>query len=141
MDGRFSREVARPRFYMFFLIAFAAAGLLLAAIGIYGVMSYTVVTRTHEFGIRIALGADRHDILRLVITTGARLTCVGATLGLAGALATTRVLSSLLYGIKPNDPLTFICVLMLLLGFALLPCYLAARRAVTVDPSIALRNE
>lgn len=126
---------------MFFLIAFAAAGLLLAAIGIYGVMSYTVVTRTHEFGIRIALGADRRDILRLVITDGASLICVGAALGLAGALATTRVLSSLLYGIKPNDPLTFICVLMLLLGFALLPCYLASRRAVTVDPSIALRNE
>ena len=141
MDASFSREVATPRFYTFLLSAFAAVGLILAAIGIYGVMSYTVVRRTHEFGIRMALGAEPGDILRLVLGAGTRLAGVGAMVGLAGAFAATRLLSALLYGVRPSDPVTLGCVLTLLVGVALLACYLAARRATKVDPIIALRTE
>jgi putative ABC transport system permease protein len=141
MDSSFAREVARPQFYTLLLGAFAAVGLILAAIGIYGVMSYTVIRRTREFGIRIAIGAEPGDILRLVLGVGARLTCVGAILGLAGAFAATRLLSSLLYGVRPADPVTLVCVLILLVGVALVACYLASRKATTVDPIIALRSE
>ena len=141
MDNVFSREVAKPRFYMSLLAAFAAVGLILAALGIYGVISYTVARRTHEFGIRMALGAQPGDIVQLVLGAGTRLIAAGAILGLAGAFVTNRLLSSLLYGIRAGDPLTFMCVLILLAGVALLACYLASRRASRLDPGTALRCE
>ncbi len=141
MDDWFSRQVAKPRFYLMLLAAFAGTGLILAAIGIYGVISYTVARRTREFGIRMALGAERRDILRLVLAVGTRLTIMGTVIGLAGATAATRLISSLLYGVRPGDPLTFACVLVLLAGVALGACYLAARKATLVDPNVALRCE
>jgi predicted permease len=139
MDAVFSHEVAKPRFYMMLLGAFAATGLILAAVGTYGVMSYTVARRRHEFGVRMALGAAPGDILRLVLGAGTLLTCTGLILGLAGALAATRLLSTSLYGVRPGDPLTLGCVLVLLAGIALLACYIAARRATTADPNMALK--
>jgi hypothetical protein len=110
MDEQFSRQVAKPRFYLVLLAAFAGTGLILAAIGIYGVMSYTVARRTRGFGIRMALGAERRDILRLVLGVGTRLTIVGTILGIAGAYATTRLIASLLYAVEPSDLLTLACV-------------------------------
>jgi putative ABC transport system permease protein len=139
MEDRFSRQVARPRFYMALLAAFGGTGLILAAIGIYGVISYTVARRTREFCIRIALGAEQRDILRIVLALGTRLTLVGTALGLAGAFAATRFLSSLLYGVKPLDSLTFACVAVLLAAVALGACYLAALRATRTDPNVSLR--
>jgi putative ABC transport system permease protein len=139
MDDWFSRQVAKPRFYLLLLTAFAAAGLILAAIGIYGVISYTVAQRTREFGIRMALGAERRDILQLVLEVGVRLIAAGAVIGIAGAAAGTQLISSLLYGVKPRDPLTMACVVVLLAGVALGACYLAARKATRTDPNVALR--
>ena len=121
--------------------AFAAAGVILAALGVYGVMSYTVVRRTHEFGIRMALGAGQKDILQLALGMGMRLTFVGTVVGLFGALAVTRLLSAMLYEVQPNDPLTFGCVSVLLYAVALLASYFPARRAAAVDPMEALRYE
>ncbi len=141
LDTIFAFEMAKSRFYLMLLGMFAAAGVILAAVGIYGVMSYSIAQRTHEFGVRIALGAERENILRLILRDGMRLTCVGAALGLAGSIALTRLLSTMLYGVRPNDPFTFGCVLVLLVGISLLPCYIAARRAAAVDPNIALRCE
>jgi putative ABC transport system permease protein len=141
MDSSFSAEVARPRFYTLLLGAFAAVGLILAAIGLYGVMAYVVARRTHEFGIRMALGAEPGDILRLVLGAGTRLSLVGAMMGLALAFSVTRLLSALLYGVQPSDPVTLGCASMLLVGVALLASYLAARRATSVDPMVALRSE
>jgi predicted permease len=141
MDDWFSQQVAKSRFYLILLAAFAGTGLILAAVGIYGVMSYTVARRTREFGIRMALGAEHRDILRLVLAVGARMTIIGTVIGLAGAYAATRLISSLLYGVRPNDPLTFACVLALLAGVALGACYLAARKATRADPNVALRCE
>jgi predicted permease len=141
MDDWFSQQVAKPRFYLILLAVFAATGLILAAIGIYGVISYTVARRTREFGIRVALGAERGDILRLVIAVGIRLTLLGAALGLAGAFAATRLITTLLYGVRPGDPLTLACVVALLAGVALGACYLAARKATLADPNVALRCE
>jgi ABC-type antimicrobial peptide transport system permease subunit len=141
MNGIFSEEVAKPRFYLMLLGSFAAAGIILAAIGIYGVMSYNIRLRTHEFGVRIALGAAPRDILALVLGAVVRLTSAGIVLGLAGSLAVTRFLSSVLYGVHPTDPLTFACVVVLLAGISLLACYFASRRATAVDPNVALRCE
>ncbi|PYT35325.1 MAG: hypothetical protein DMG58_02415 [Acidobacteria bacterium] len=141
MDDWFSLQLAKPRFYLMLLAAFAGTGLVLAAIGIYGVISYTVARRTREFGVRIALGAEHRDILQLVLAQGTRLTVLGAVLGLAGAYAATRLISSLLYGVRAGDPLTFACVLVLLAGVALGACYVAARKAIQADPNVALRCE
>jgi predicted permease len=141
MDDAFSQQVARPRFYLILLAAFAGTGLILAAIGIYGVISYTVARRTREFAVRMALGAEHRDILQLVLTAASRLTLIGSALGLAGAYAATRVIASLLYGVRPGDPLTFASVLLLLAGVALGASYLAARRATRVNPNAALRCE
>ncbi|MGB7923672.1 MAG: ABC transporter permease [Pyrinomonadaceae bacterium] len=141
MEQRLYDSLARQRFSMLLLGIFAAFALTLAAIGIYGVMTYWVNQRTHEIGIRMALGAQPGNILRLVIRQALTLVLIGLTIGLAGALALTRVMSSLLFGISATDQLTFILVSLLLAAIALLASYIPARRAAKVDPIIALRYE
>ena len=141
MGARLSSSVAQPRFYAFVLGVFAAGALALAMMGIYGVLAYTVSRRSREIGLRMALGADRRGIRNMVIRQGALLVGVGVALGLAGALATTRALESLLFGVTPLDVPTLIAVPMLLITVAIAACYLPARRATRVDPMIALRDE
>ncbi|MGI8745081.1 MAG: ABC transporter permease [Bryobacteraceae bacterium] len=141
MDVFLSKAVARPRFQSVLLGVFAALALLLAAIGIFGVMSYSVAQRTSEIGIRVALGAQRSEILKLVVGQGAVLALIGIAAGLAGAFALTRVLQSLLFEVSPTDPVVFAGVPLLLGAVALLATYLPARRASKVDPIVALRYE
>ncbi len=141
MSERVGGQLAADRTIAVLLSVFGAGALLLAAIGIYGVMGYAVAQRTHEIGIRIALGAEQRDILRLIVGQGMVLIAIGAGIGLALALAATQVLKSLLFGISATDPLTFASVIVVLVGVALLACYLPARRATKVDPLVALRNE
>jgi putative ABC transport system permease protein len=129
------------RFGMTLIAAFAGAALLLAAVGVYGVMSGAVAQRTHEIGVRLALGARPRDILKLVVGKGAALMLAGVAVGLGGALALTRVMSSLLYEVSPTDPATYAAVSLLIAGVSLLACYVPARRAVRVDPTEALRAE
>jgi putative ABC transport system permease protein len=141
LDNLLSDSVSPRRFSTFLLGIFAGLALLLAAMGIYGVMSYVVSLRTNEIGIRMALGAEPRDIWKLVIGRGAQLALSGVALGIIGAFAFTSVISSLLYGVKPTDPLTFGGVALLLMSVALLACYIPARRAIRVDPVVALRYE
>jgi predicted permease len=136
-----AREFGEPRFYMLLLSAFAGLALLLAVVGLYGVISYGVTQRTQEFGIRMALGGQRSDVVRLVLKQASWLVVVGLFLGLGGALALTRTLAHLLYEIEPSDPLTFLAVSVLLVLTALLACYVPARRATRIDPMRALRYE
>jgi predicted permease len=141
MDARVSRSLARQRFSMDMLGAFAGFALLLAAVGVYGVMSYLVTQGTRDIGVRIALGAQQFDILRLVLKQGMTLTVVGIVAGLAGAAALSRVMGSLLFGVGSTDFLTFTMVAVLLALIAFAACYIPARRAMRVDPLVALRYE
>lgn len=134
-------SVAGPRFNMMLLAVFAGVAMVLAAVGIYGILSYAVAQRTHEIGVRMALGAQAVDVLKLVVGQGLKLTLVGMVIGLGAALAVTRVMETLLYEVSATDPLTFIAIALLLVGVALVASFIPARRATRVDPIVALRYE
>ena len=136
-----SESLARENFNMLLLAIFAGIALLLAAIGVYGLMSYAVEQRTQEIGIRVALGADRSDVMRLIVAQGARLAAIGVALGLASAYGLTRVLASLLFGVKAADPATFAAVGATVALIALIATYVPARRAAAVEAAHALRHQ
>jgi predicted permease len=141
MEKTVADSISNKRFTMTLLGVFALLALLLASIGIYGVLSYMVGQRSKEIGVRMALGAQKFDVMRMVLKDGARMTLAGILIGLVGALALTRLMGTMLYGVRPTDPLTFISVAALLGIIALLACYLPARRAMKVDPMEALRHQ
>jgi putative ABC transport system permease protein len=141
MDQLLAKSVAQPRFRTLLLGVFAALALVLASVGIYGVISYSVTQRTHEIGIRMALGAQARDVTTLVIGQGMILALIGLALGLTASLALTRLMESLLFEVSTTDPATFAVVGGLLAGIALLACWIPARRAARVDPMVALRCE
>jgi ABC-type antimicrobial peptide transport system permease subunit len=126
---------------MILLGIFAALALLLACVGIYGVISYLVGQRTHEIGVRVALGAQRSDVMRLIIGHGAKMALIGVAIGIVGALALTRLMSNQLFGVSAHDPLTFVAVAILLIIVAVAAWYIPARRAMRVDPMVALRHD
>jgi putative ABC transport system permease protein len=141
LDDIRDRSLAPPRLNLALLALFAGIALTLAVVGLYGVLAYAVTQRTREIGIRMALGAQQGDVLKLILKHGAKLTLIGIALGLAGAFGLTHLLKRLLYEIKPADPLTFAVVPLVLTTVALLACWLPARRAAHVDPMEALRDE
>lgn len=141
MDGVVSEANAQPRFEMLLLTIFAAVALVLAIVGIYGVISYSASRRTHEIGVRMSLGATRSDVLLLVMRQGMWLASAGSVTGVAGALLISRLMTNLLYGVQPTDPATFVAVALSLAAVALVACYIPARRAMRIDPMAALRYE
>jgi putative ABC transport system permease protein len=136
-----SHSIVQPRLTALLLSVFAGLALILATVGIYGVMAYSVTQRTHEMGLRMALGARASDVLTLVVGNGMLLAAIGVGLGLAGAFAMTRVLEKFLWGVRPTDPVIFIALSLLLGAVAALASYIPARRATHVDPMVALRYE
>lgn len=136
-----SPSVFMRRYPSYLIGSFAALALLLASIGVYGLISYSVSQRTREIGIRVALGAQQGDVIRMVMGQGAKLTLIGVLIGMMAALGLTQLMSSILYGVKATDPLTFASVAILLAIVALTACYIPARRAMRVDPMVALRYE
>src|SRR6185295_9333858 len=141
MDQLVAQSVSDSRFILVLLVSFAALALLLAALGIYGLISYSVTQRTHEIGLRMALGAKTSDVLRMIVGHGALLAVIGVALGMAGAFALTRLMSTLLFGVNATDPTIFGLIGLLLIGVALAASFIPARRATRVDPMIALRYE
>ena len=141
MKRLFSASIAERRFNMLLLVVFAALAALLAASGIYGVISYSVAERTREIGIRLALGAQGSDVLKLITRQGMKLVFIGIALGLLASFALTRLMKSLLFGVNATDPLIFGIVMLMLALVALLACYIPGRRATKVDPLVALRCE
>jgi putative ABC transport system permease protein len=141
MDQLVSNSLKARRFNLMLLGALGLLALALASVGIYGVISFTTGQRTHELGVRMALGARTKDIMKLVVGEGMLLTLIGVLIGLAASFAVTRFLASLLFNVSPTDPLTFVVISILLAGIALLACYFPARRATKVDPLVALRCE
>jgi predicted permease len=141
MDDIIATSFAARRLSMILLGVFAAIALVLSCVGIYGVISYLVSRRTHEIGVRMALGAQRSDVMRLVLGEGAKMALIGVAVGIAAALALTQLMANQLFGVTAHDPLTFVLVAILLTFVALLACYIPARRAVRVDPLVALRYE
>jgi putative ABC transport system permease protein len=141
MDERLAASVAPRRFNLLLLASFALLAMLLAGVGIYGVVSYAAVERTHEVGVRMALGAQRRDVLKLIVAQGMVLLLIGIGVGLIGASLLTRFLSALLYGVRPTDSATFASVSLLLAVVAIVACYIPARRATRLDPMVALRYE
>jgi putative ABC transport system permease protein len=141
IDEVLAASIAQPRLYAVLLAAFAALALALASIGLYGVVSYTVAQRTHEMGVRAALGADRRDLVRLVLRQGLLLSAAGTAVGLPGALALTRVLTHVVPSVRPGDPVTLGAVAALLIAVALVASVAPARRAARIDPLAALRHE
>jgi putative ABC transport system permease protein len=141
MRQAIGEQISEPRFYVLLLGVFASIAVALAAVGIYGVLSYAVARRTHEIGIRLALGAGRDEVFRLVVAQGMRLASVGGAAGLAAAFVVTPFLRRLMFGVQPTDPTSFVLVTLLLAAVALAACWIPARRASRVDPMIALRTE
>jgi putative ABC transport system permease protein len=141
MEEIVASSIATQRLAMILLSIFSTLALLLSAIGIYGVISYLTSQRTQEIGVRVALGASSRDVLRMVLGEGMRIALIGVFLGLAAALVMTRLIARLIYGVGAWDPLTFASVAVLLSGVAAFACYLPARRAMRVDPMVALRYE
>jgi putative ABC transport system permease protein len=141
MEQALSDSISKQRFAMLMLALFAAMAVILSMVGIYGIMSYSVTQRTHEIGVRVALGAKAHDVVRMIVRQGIVLIVIGITTGLAGSFALTRILASLLYEVKPVDPSVFLATALLLGLVALFACYIPARRATKVDPLVALRYE
>ena len=141
MNAVIADSLARRRFMMTLLNVFAGVALLLASVGLYGVISYLVGQRTHEIGIRLALGAQRTDIMRLVLNQGMKMALGGVAVGLVAAAGLTRLLAGMLHGVSATDPLTFAVIVLLLVGVALLACFIPARRAMRVDALTALRYE